>query len=59
MITDVKVDGNRVVYSASCRAASKAVTTSSRGDRSDGSDTTGGSRQVDGYRPRAANVVQE
>jgi Protein of unknown function (DUF3617) len=46
-ITDVKVDGNRVVYTASCRgAASKTVTTSYHGDRSDGSDSAGGITQA-------------
>jgi len=41
-ITDVKADGNQIVYTASCRgAASKTVTTSYHGDHSEGTDTTG------------------
>jgi hypothetical protein len=41
-ITDVKADGNQIVYTASCRgAASKTVTTSYHGDHSEGTDTAG------------------
>jgi hypothetical protein len=42
-ITDVKVDGGQIVYTASCgRGGSKVVTTSYHGDRSEGTDSTGG-----------------
>jgi hypothetical protein len=44
-ITDVKADGNQVVYTASCSGGAvktvKTVTTSYYGDRSEGTDTTG------------------
>jgi Protein of unknown function (DUF3617) len=44
-ITDVKADGNQVIYTASCSGGTaktvKTVTTSYYGDRSEGTDTTG------------------
>jgi hypothetical protein len=41
-IIDVKADGNQVIYTASCvGGASKTVTTSYHGDRSEGTDSTG------------------
>ena len=44
-ITDVKADGNQVIYTASCSGGAvktvKTVTTSYYGDRSEGTDTTG------------------
>ena len=41
-ITDVKVDGKQVVYTASCGGrASKVVTTAYHGDSSVGTDSTG------------------
>jgi hypothetical protein len=44
-ITDVKADGNQVIYTASCTAGTaktvKTVTTSYYGDRSEGTDSTG------------------
>ena len=42
-ITDVKADGNQLIYTASCGAAApKTVTTSYHGDHSEGTDSTGG-----------------
>jgi hypothetical protein len=44
-ITDVKADGNQVIYTASCSGGAaktvKTVTTTYSGDRSAGTDTTG------------------
>lgn len=41
-VTDVKVDGSQVTYTASCGAlAPKVVTTSYHGDSSQGTDSTG------------------
>jgi hypothetical protein len=44
-ITDVKADGNQVIYTASCSGGTaktvKTVTTFYYGDRSEGTDTTG------------------
>ena len=44
-ITDVRADGNQVIYTASCIGGAvktvKTVTTSYHGDRSDGTDSTG------------------
>jgi hypothetical protein len=44
-ITDVKADGNQVIYTASCSGGAvktvKTVTTTYYGDRSEGTDTTG------------------
>jgi hypothetical protein len=44
-ISDVKADGNKIIYTASCTAGTtktaKTVTTSYYGDRSEGMDTTG------------------
>jgi hypothetical protein len=44
-ITDVKAEGNQVIYTASCiggtKTTVKTVTTSYYGDRSEGTDTTG------------------
>jgi len=41
-ITNVRVDGNKVIYSASCGgAAAKVVTTVYHGDSSEGTDSTG------------------
>ena len=41
-ITDVRADGNQVIYTASCGGdASKTVTTSYHGDHSAGTDSTG------------------
>jgi hypothetical protein len=46
-ITDVKVDGGQIVYTASCgRAGSKVVTTFYHGDRSEGTDSTGGKTEA-------------
>ena len=46
-ITDVKVDGGQIVYTASCgRGGSKVVTTSYHGDRSEGTDSTGGKTEA-------------
>lgn len=46
-ITDVKVDGSQIVYSASCgKTGSKVVTTSYHGDRSEGTDSTGGKTEL-------------
>ena len=45
-ITDVKADGNQVIYTASCSGGTaktmKTVTTSYYGDRSEGTDSLGG-----------------
>jgi hypothetical protein len=42
-ITDVKVDGAKIIYTASCgRGGSKVVTTAYYGDHSEGTDSTGG-----------------
>jgi hypothetical protein len=42
-ITDVKVDGAKIVYTASCiSGGSKVVTTSYHGDHFEGTDSTGG-----------------
>jgi hypothetical protein len=42
-ISDVKVDGAKIVYTASCgKGGSKVVTTSYYGDHSEGTDSTGG-----------------
>lgn len=44
-ITDVKAEGNQIIYTASCSAGTKktvkTVTTSYYGDRSEGTDSTG------------------
>ena len=44
-ITDVRADGNQVIYTASCSGGAaktvKTVTTSYYGDRSEGTDSTG------------------
>jgi hypothetical protein len=44
-ITDVKADGNKIIYTASCSGGTvktvKTVTTSYYGDHSEGTDTTG------------------
>jgi uncharacterized protein DUF3617 len=41
-ITDVRADGNQVIYTASCvGGASKTVTTAYHGDHSEGTDSTG------------------
>jgi hypothetical protein len=46
-ITDVRVDGNQVIYTASCGGrASKVVTTSYHGDSSEGTDSTGGKTEA-------------
>ncbi len=46
-ITDVKVDGGQIVYTASCvKAGSKVVTTAYHGDHSEGSDSTGGTTEA-------------
>jgi hypothetical protein len=46
-ITDVKVDGGKIVYTASCvRGGSKVVTTTYYGDRSEGTDSTGGKTEA-------------
>jgi uncharacterized protein DUF3617 len=42
-VTDVKVDGGQIIYTAACRGgAAKVVTTSYHGTSSDGTDSTGG-----------------
>ncbi|MEO8134064.1 MAG: DUF3617 family protein [Betaproteobacteria bacterium] len=42
-LTDFKVNGGQVIYTASCTGApSKVITTSYHGDRSEGTDSTGG-----------------
>lgn len=46
-ITDVKVDGKQVIYTASCGGgAPKVVTTSYHGDSSEGTDSTGGKTEA-------------
>jgi len=46
-ITDVKVDGSQIVYTASCgKSGSKVVTTSYHGDHSEGTDSTGGKTEA-------------
>ena len=46
-ITDVKVDGGQIVYTASCgKGASKVVTTAYDGDHSEGTDTAGGKTEA-------------
>jgi len=46
-ITDVRADGAQIVYTASCRGvAPKTVTTSYHGDRSEGTDSTGGKTEA-------------
>ena len=49
-ITDVTADGNKVVYIASCSGGAtktvKTVTTSYYGDRSEGTDSTGGKTEA-------------
>jgi hypothetical protein len=49
-ITDVKADGNQVVYTASCSGGAvktvKTVTTSYYGNRSEGTDSTGGKTEA-------------
>jgi uncharacterized protein DUF3617 len=49
-LTDVRVDGNRIVYTASCGGSGvktrKTVTTSYYGDRSDGTDSAGGKTEA-------------
>jgi hypothetical protein len=46
-ISDVKAEGNQVIYTASCGStASKVVTTSYHGDRSEGTDSTGAKTQA-------------
>ena len=46
-ITDVKVDGSQIVYTASCgRSGTKVVTTSYHGDRLEGTDSTGGKTEA-------------
>ncbi len=42
-LTDFKVNGGQVIYTASCTGVpSKVITTSYHGDRSEGTDSTGG-----------------
>ena len=46
-ITDVKVDGGQIVYTASCgKGGSKVVTTTYHGDHSEGTDSTGGKTEA-------------
>jgi hypothetical protein len=46
-ITDVKVDGAQIVYTASCgKGGSKVVTTAYHGDHSEGTDSTGGKTEA-------------
>jgi hypothetical protein len=46
-ITDVKVEGGQIVYTATCaHAGSKVVTTSYHGDRLEGTDSTGGKTEA-------------
>jgi hypothetical protein len=49
-LTDVKADGNQVVYTASCSGGTvktvKTVTTSYYGNRSQGTDSTGGKTEA-------------
>jgi hypothetical protein len=46
-ITDVKVNGEQVIYTASCAGgAPKVVTTSYHGDSSTGTDSTGGKTEA-------------
>jgi hypothetical protein len=46
-ITDVKVDRDQVVYTATCGShPSKVVTTSYHGDHSEGTDSTGGKTEA-------------
>jgi hypothetical protein len=46
-ITDVKVDGGQIVYTASCvNGGSKVVTTAYHGDHSEGSDSSGGKTEA-------------
>ena len=49
-LTDVRADGNRIVYTASCSGGgvktTKTVTTSYYGDRSDGTDSAGGKTEA-------------
>jgi hypothetical protein len=49
-ITDVKADGNQVIYTASCSGGTaktmKTVTTSYYGNRSEGTDSSGGKTEA-------------
>jgi hypothetical protein len=49
-LTDVKADGNQVIYTASCSGGTaktvKTVTTSYYGDRSEGTDSAGGKTEA-------------
>ena len=49
-LTDVKADGNKVIYTASCSAGkvktTKTVTTFYYGDRSEGTDSLGGKTEA-------------
>jgi hypothetical protein len=49
-LTDVKADGNKVIYTASCSGGAvkttKTVTTSYYGDRCEGTDSLGGKTQA-------------
>jgi hypothetical protein len=46
-ISNVTVDGGQIVYTASCvRGGSKIVTTAYHGDRSEGTDSTGGKTEA-------------
>jgi hypothetical protein len=49
-VSDVKADGNQVIYTASCSGGAvktmKTVTTSYHGDHSEGSDSTGGKTEA-------------
>ena len=49
-LSDVKADGNRVIYTASCSGGAmktiKTVTTSYYGDHSEGTDSTGGKTEA-------------
>jgi hypothetical protein len=50
-ITEVKADGNQIIYTASCRGGggvntTKTVTTTYFGDRSEGTDSLGGKTQA-------------
>jgi hypothetical protein len=49
-LTDVRADGHQVIYTASCSAGAvktmKTVTTSYYGDRSEGTDSSGGKTEA-------------
>jgi hypothetical protein len=49
-LTDVRADGHQVIYTASCSAGAvktmKTVTTSYHGDRSEGTDSSGGKTEA-------------